>query len=116
MEDVIVDAGSAVARERGADEVRVVVVSPGSLERQPFLARATIALRDAGWDVSVAAPQCPRLEGVAWYPVNGQGRDAARRLRHLGAVADVVLLEPAALRVVQRAHPRAPVALLVDEE
>jgi glycosyltransferase involved in cell wall biosynthesis len=116
MEDVIVDAGSAVARERGADEVRVLVVSPGSLERQPFLARATVALRDAGWDVSVAAPQRPRLEGVAWYPVNGQGRDAARRLRHLGTVTDVVLLEPVALRLVQRAHPRAPVALLVDEE
>src|SRR4051812_18464859 len=116
MEDVIVDAASSLPREPAPDALRALVVAPASLARRPFLGRATSALRDAGWDVSVAGAQRPDLDGVAWYKVAGHGRDATRRLRQLAAVADVVLLEPETLRTATRAHLRAPVALLVDEE
>jgi glycosyltransferase involved in cell wall biosynthesis len=117
MEDVtIVDAATTVRRRSGPGTLRLLVVTAGPLDTRPFLARAATRLRDAGWDVSVAAPERPRSDELAWYPLGGNRRARSRRLRHLGAFVDVVLVDPAALPLVQRTAPRAPVVLAVDEE
>jgi glycosyltransferase involved in cell wall biosynthesis len=94
----------------------VLVVDANPLATTSFLHRVTTALARDGWETSVASPGRVNEPDVAWYPLPRRLRGAARRIGNLAAYADVVVTSPAALPVIRRSRPRAPVVLLVDEE
>jgi glycosyltransferase involved in cell wall biosynthesis len=97
------------------DALRALLVHEGALARLPLLVFAATTLRDAGWDVSVAAPMGPMLDGVTWYPRPRARGSARRHLRRTMALADVVLTDVASFPLVRRARGQAPVVLLADE-
>src|SRR5262249_54737924 len=115
----MIDAPSAVTtRNHEVDGPVALVVCRQPLDERSVLGRAATAMANAGWELGVAAPSRPRGPedgGMGWYPT-GPGPAAARRVRQLGAQADVVCTDAATLPLVRRAKPRAPVVLLVEDE
>jgi glycosyltransferase involved in cell wall biosynthesis len=109
-------ADTRVARDHRARDLRVLVVTGGTLREPDALATAAHELAAAGASVTVAAPAAPAVDGLRWYPTGADRRHLAPELAAVARDADVVLTDPRTVADLRRLRTPAAIVLVADEE